>query len=158
MDAVLFRHDHRRRRGDQILTRYNIVCKCVERWCRFFELPPWFWRTNLGGRQLRSRVVRNLEGTEEDRSECLAMIVGTLKVKAFQMHELIDYLHLGSGTISIYWDHYKAIPNETRQMLLSLDGQLAPEFYRSIVVDAQADRIKRLEQDRARYTRQHGKD
>ena len=130
------------------MTRYKIVCDCIDRWCRLFELAPWFWKTNLGGRKLQSRIMTNPEGAEEDRADCLAMIVGTLTVKGFIRQELEKFLDIGSGTVWRYWNHYKSIPEETKRVLLQIDGELAPEFWRSIIVDAKLQQIQRLDQNR----------
>lgn len=130
------------------MTRYKIVCDCVERWCRLFELAPWFWKTNLGGRQLQSRILTNPDGTEEDRADCLSMIVGVLTVKGFIRQELESYLGLGGGTVWRYWHHYKSIPEETKRVLLQLDGEQAPEFWRSILVDAKVQQLERLKTNR----------
>jgi len=136
------------------MTRYKIVCDCVERWCRMFELAPWFWKTNLGGDQLKSKILTNPDGTEEDRADCIAMIVGTLTVKGFIRQELESYLGLGSGTIWRYWNHYQSIPESTKIVLLRIDGELAPAFWRSVIVDSKIEQIKRLKANRD-YIEEH---
>ena len=130
------------------MTRYKIVCDCVHRWCRFFELPLFFWRSNLGGNQLQSRILTNPAGNPEDIADCLAMIVGTLMVKGFGREELADHLDIGTEAIWRYQNHYRKIPEDTKRVFIQLDGEQAPEFWRSVVVDHKVAQLERLQEHR----------
>lgn len=130
------------------MTRYKIVCDCVERWCRTFELPPWFWRMNLGGQQIQSRILTNPAGNAEDIADCMAMIVGTLGVKGFRRQELMSYLSLGHDAVWRYQNHYSKIPEDTKRVLIQIDGERAPHFWRSILIDYKAQQIERLQENR----------
>jgi len=135
-------------------TRHEIADAAVRRWCRFYELTPYFWRSPAWdtdsqivrcsqGERRRSRSDTKF-GEPEDRADCFAMIVGTLMVKGFHRWELEELLIVGSGTVSLYFQHYKAMPADTKRALIALDGEQAREFYLSIIEDARADQLERL--------------
>jgi len=145
-------------------TRHQIVDAAVRRWCRFYELTPYFWRANKSNRE--SRILHHAEsekkrkrvrsdikyGEPEDRADCMAMIVGTLYVKGFERTELSELLEIAHGTISTYFNHYKAMPDSTRHDLISLDGEHAGDFYQSIIKEARMERIERMMQTRKKWS------
>lgn len=142
------------------MKRYQIVAKTVERWCKFYDLPPFFWvKPGIRAHVIGPWARLNELGSEEDRADCVAMIVGTLYAKGFgrridsKNSELVNYLQLSAGSVSDYLRHYKMMPNETRRTLLAIDGEQAPEFYRSIIVDAQLESVERLEKTRDAISR-----
>jgi len=144
-------------------TRHEIADAAVRRWCRFYELTPYFWRANpentkstilaRAESQKRRRRVRSdvKYGEPEDRSDCMAMIVGTLYVKGFERSELSELLEIAHGTISLYFSHYRSMPDQTRRDLIALDGEKAGEFYESIIKDARMERIERMMQTRKKW-------
>lgn len=141
-------------------TRNQIADEAVRRWCKFYDLTPYFWRANPENTnscilaraesiKRRRRVRSDVKyGEPEDRADCMAMIVGTLYVKGFERSELSELLEIAHGTISLYFNHYKAMPDETRRDLIALDGEQAREFYESIIHDARMERIERMMQTR----------
>jgi hypothetical protein len=143
-------------------TRHEIADAAVRRWCRFYDLTPYFWRANpentkstilarAESQKRRRRVQSDVKyGEPEDRADCMAMIVGTLRVKGFERSELCELLEIANGTVAIYTQHYKSMPDETRRALISLDGEKASEFYHSIIVDARIEREERLMKTRER--------
>ena len=149
--------------------RHQIADAAVRRWCRFYDVTPYFWKanpdSNKAGILYRSESERRVRkhgsfveyGDAEDRADCMAMIVGTLYVKGFERQELSELLEIAGSTVWRFLDHYKSIPNETRRDLISLDGDKAPEFYRSIVNDWKADQITRLQEHRRKVKEQQCK-
>lgn len=137
-------------------TRNQIADAAVRRWCRFYELTPYFWKANP--ETSRCQVLRSSEnirqrrcgrssiqyGEPEDRADCMAMIVGTLYVKGFEGNELAELLEMSSSTVWLYRMHYLEMPNESRRALLQLDGEKAREFYESIIEHHKADQAERL--------------
>ena len=137
-------------------TRNQIADAAVRRWCRFYELTPYFWnanpetsrcqilRKNKSTKQLRRRPSSVQYGEPEDRADCMAMIVGTLFVKGFDSYELAELLEVSTGTVWIYRQQYLDMPNESRRALIQLDGEKAREFYESIIEHHKADQAERL--------------
>jgi len=137
-------------------TRHQIADAAVQRWCRFYELTPYFWNKNpdntrkqillcAEGEQRRRRVQSDVKyGEPEDRADCMAMICGTLYLKGFDHIELAELLEISTTTISLYREHYRNMPDDTRHDLISLDGEKAGDFYESIIKDARIERIERL--------------
>ena len=144
--------------------RHEIADAAVQRWCRFYELTPYFWTKNpdnfrrqilwcAEGEKRRRRIKSDVKyGEPEDRVDCMAMICGTLYVKGFDHKELAELLEVSTSTVWLYRKHYTDMPDETRRDLISLDGEKAGEFYESIIKDARMDRIERMMQ-----TRKNGK-
>ena len=142
-------------------TRNQIADAAVRRWCRFYELTPYFWnanretsrcsilRKNESTKRLRRRPSSVQYGEPEDRADCMAMIVGTLFVKGFDAYELGELLEISTSTAWLYRQQYLDMPNESRRALIQLDGEKAREFYESIIEHHKADQTERLMKTRA---------
>jgi hypothetical protein len=144
-------------------TRYEIADAAVRRWCRFYELTPYFWRADHTKKM--SQIFRKSEsskqikrfgtnvkyGEPEDRADCMAMICGTLYVKGFDRNELAELLEMSPCTVWHYREHYRLMPNQTRRDLIALDGEKAGDFYESIIKDARMERIERMMQTRKKW-------
>lgn len=147
--------------------RHQIADAAVQRWCRFYEVTPYFWRVNKNHEN--ASIIRHAEdrrrrrksdviyGEAEDRADCMAMIVGTLYVKGFERSELSELLEIAGGTVHLYLEHYRSMPDETRRDLIALDGAQAPGFYHSVIVDAKIDSMKRLLATRAKIKEMNGR-
>ena len=144
-------------------TRHQIVDAAVRRWCRFYELTPYFWRADY--KKKKSKIFRTSESSEqikrfgtdvkygepEDRADCMAMICGTLYVKGFDGNELAEMLEMSCATVWNYREHYRSMPEQTRRDLIALDGEQAGDFYESIIKDARMERIERMMQTRKKW-------
>ena len=144
-------------------TRHEIADAAVRRWCRFYELTPYFWKVHRTKK--RSEIFRTSESAEqikrfgtnikygepEDRTDCMAMICGTLYVKGFEGREIARMLEMSCATIWYYRQHYQSMPDQTRRDLIALDGEKAGDFYESIIKDARIERIERMMQTHKKW-------
>jgi hypothetical protein len=122
--------------------RTDMINAVVERWCSMYSLTFRYWRLGCidetscsfisRRRSERNPGVNNDDfGDVEDRLDCLAFIVGQLRGQQFTTPEIRKVLEVSAGTCHSSITRYRAMPEETRNMMLQASGLKGKEAVRS---------------------------
>jgi hypothetical protein len=121
--------------------RTAMINAVVDRWCSMYSLAFKYWRLGCIDETSCSYVTRSPKnvpgvssddvGDVEDRLDCLAFIVGQLRGQQFTTPEIRRVLEVSAGTCHVAITRYRAMPEETRKMMLQASGLKGKEAVRS---------------------------
>ena len=121
--------------------RVNMMTLVIEKWCSMYSLPFKYWRLGCidetscsyitrGPRKVAG-VTKDDFGDVEDRQDCLAFIVGQLRGEQFTTPEIRIVLEVSAGTCHCAITRYRAMPEETKKMMIQAGGLSGKEAVRS---------------------------